>query len=107
MNIKDISWNESFTKRNNNLLLPQRSIRGIIVGKSDCGKTTLLLNLLLQPSWLDYDHLYVLGKSLHQPIYQFLQKAIQEKIPQKEMEPFDFKKEIMENAYSHQQLLSL
>ena len=32
MEIKDLSWNESITKRFNNPLLP-RSIRGIIVGK--------------------------------------------------------------------------
>ena len=37
MEIKDLSWNESITKRFNNPLLP-RSIRGIIVGKSGCGK---------------------------------------------------------------------
>ena len=52
MEIRDLSWNESTTKRFNNPLLP-RSIRGIIVGKSGCGKTTLLLNLLLRPGWLD------------------------------------------------------
>ena len=48
MEIKDLSWNENMTKRFNNPLLP-RSIRSIIVGKSGCGKTTLLLNLLLRP----------------------------------------------------------
>ena len=32
----------------NNSLLPC-NIRGIIIGKSNCGKTTLLLNLLLHP----------------------------------------------------------
>ena len=51
MEIKDLSWNESINK---SPLLP-RSIRGVIVGKSGCGKTTLLLNLLLRPRWLDYN----------------------------------------------------
>ena len=46
MEIADLSWNEVTSKRFNNPLLP-RSIRGIIVGKSSWGKTTLLLNLLL------------------------------------------------------------
>ena len=68
MEIRDLSWNESITKRFNNPLLP-RSIRGIIVCKSACGKTTLLLNLLLRPSWLDYDNLCVFGRSLFQPEY--------------------------------------
>ena len=38
----------------NNPLLP-RNIRELIIGKSNCGKTTLVLYLL--PGWLDYDHL--------------------------------------------------
>ena len=80
MEIKDLSWNEVTTKRFNNLLL-LRSIRGIIVGKSGCGKTTLLLNLLLRPGWLDYDNLSVFGKSLFQPEYRILKKAFEENLP--------------------------
>ena len=37
MEITDLSWNKVISKRFNNPLLP-RSIRGIIVGKSGCGK---------------------------------------------------------------------
>jgi len=80
MNVKDLSWNESASKRFNNPLLPG-SIRGLIVGKSGCGKTTLLLNLLLRPGWLDYDKLSVFGKSLFQPEYRILKKALEEKLP--------------------------
>ena len=58
MEITDLSWNENIHKRFNNPLLP-RSIRGLIIGKSGCGKTTLLLNLLLKPDWLDYNNLFV------------------------------------------------
>ena len=79
MEIKDLSWNEITTKRFNNPLLP--SIRGIIVGKSGCGKTTLLLNLLLRLGWLDYDNLSVFGKSLFQPEYRILKKAFEENLP--------------------------
>jgi len=61
-------------------LLP-KSIRGILVGKSGCGKTTLLLNLLLRPNWLYYNRLFVFGKSLFQPEYKILKKAIEEKLP--------------------------
>src|SRR6218665_2138536 len=56
MEIKDLSWNNEKTTRFNNPLL-SRSIRGLIVGKSASGKTTMLLNLLLNPGWLDYDNL--------------------------------------------------
>ena len=55
MQIADLSWNEVISKRPNKPLLP-RTIRGIIVGKSSCCKTTLLLNLLLRPGWLHYDN---------------------------------------------------
>ena len=80
MEISDLSWNEIISKRFNHPLLP-RSIRGIIVGKSGCSKTTLLLNLLLRPGWLDYDNLFVFGKSLFQPEYRILKKAFEENLP--------------------------
>ena len=48
MEIADLSWNEVTSRKFNYSLLP-RSIRGIIVGKSGCSKTTLLLNLFLRP----------------------------------------------------------
>ena len=66
MDVKDLAWNETMTNRYNNPLFP-RSIRGLIVGKSGCGKT-LLLNFLLRPGWLDYNNLNVFGKSLFQPV---------------------------------------
>ena len=82
MEIKDFSWNEVISKRFNNPFLP-RSISGIIVGKSGCGKTTLLLNLLFRPGWLDYDNLFVFGKSLFQPEYRILKKAFEENLPKR------------------------
>ena len=80
MEITNLSWNENLNKRFNNPLLP-RSIRGLIVGKSGCGKTTLLLNLLLKPGWLDYDTLFIFGKSLFKPEYKILRTAFAEGLP--------------------------
>ena len=75
MNIKeDYAWKAKSRIRNNNNPLLPRNIRGLIVGKSNCGKTTLLLNLLLQPDWLDYNHLYVFGRSLHQQEYSIMRR---------------------------------
>ena len=65
MDIKDLTWNEISYKP----LFP-KSIRGILVGKSACEKTTLLLNFLLRPGWLDYNNLNIYGKSLFQPEYR-------------------------------------
>ena len=80
MEIADLSWNKVISKRFNNPLLP-RSIRGIIIGKSVCGKMMLLLNLLLRPGWLNYDNLCVFGKSLFQPEYRILKKAFEANLP--------------------------
>jgi hypothetical protein len=77
MDILDLSWNDNQSKRHNIPLLP-RSIRGLIIGKSGCGKTTVLINLLLRPGWLDYNNLQVFGKSLFQPEYKIIKKGFEE-----------------------------
>ena len=37
----------------------------------------MIFNLLLPPGWLDYNHLYVFGKSLHQQEYKVLRKGLE------------------------------
>ena len=62
--------------RHNSPLLPS-NVRGLIVGKSNSGKTVLLLNLLLKEDWLDYNNLLVFGNSLHQDEYQIIKKGFE------------------------------
>ena len=53
----------------------------MIIGKSRCGKTTLLINLLLRSGWLDYNNINIFGKNLFQSEYHILKKAFEEKLP--------------------------
>ena len=40
MEVKNLAWNENQSKRCNHALLP-KGIRGLIIGKSGCGKITI------------------------------------------------------------------
>ena len=57
------------------------SFRMLIVGQSGCGKTTLLMRLLLKENLLNYDNLYIFSKSLYQPEYQCLIHGFKNKLP--------------------------
>ena len=78
MDITDFSLQKKTTRKNNPLLL--NSLRGLIVGKSNCGKTVLLLNLLLKEGWLDYNNLLVFGNSLHQEEYNIIKHGYENKL---------------------------
>ena len=83
MNIQNFGIKNS-RKRNNSPLLPS-SLRGLIVGRSNSGKTVLLLNLLLRDGWLDYNNLLVFGNSLHQEEYQIIKKGFEMKLGKKQV----------------------
>ena len=77
MNVSsNFSWRRRLLKPDNSPLLPD-NVRGLCIGKSNSGKSTLIFNLLLQAGWLDYNHLYVFGKTLHQMEYQILRKGFE------------------------------
>jgi len=79
----------------------RQSLRGLIVGKSGCGKTTLLLNLLLQPSWFDYSKLLFFGKSLFQPEYKILRKGLEGQLSKEvTMNLFENRDEIQQEQIS-------
>ena len=85
MNVSNVfSWKHRLKKRENSSLLPT-NVRGLIIGKSNCGKTTLLLNLLLQSNWLDYSRLFVFGNTLHQQEYRILKKGFEVGLSKKQI----------------------
>ena len=51
--------------------LPQ-CFRMLIVGSSGCGKTNLLLRMLLTDDFLDFNNLIIFSKTLSQPEYQIV-----------------------------------
>jgi len=60
-------------------LLPN-TIRAIICGPSNSGKTNVMLSLLTDPNGLRFKNVYVYSKSLYQDKYKFLQDVLN-KVP--------------------------
>ena len=70
---------ESKKNRNHAKCFPD-SFRMLIVGKSGSGKTAIMLRMLLEPELLDYNKLFVFGRSLHQPEYKILESGFENKL---------------------------
>lgn len=68
-------------------LLPD-SIRCLIVGPSNCGKTNLMMALLVHPNGLKFKNVYVFSKTLEQAKYQRLREIME---PMKNINYFQFK----------------
>lgn len=56
-------------------LLPN-TIRAIFCGPSNCGKTNVLMSLVMHANGLHFDNIYLYSKSLYQPKYKFLQELL-------------------------------
>ena len=56
------------------MLYPNHPVRCIITGPSECGKSVLLTNLILN-NINKYDKTYIYSPSLHQDLYQKLNKC--------------------------------
>lgn len=61
-------------KRHGNLL--PNTIRSIVCGPSNCGKTNVVISLLLHKDGPRFRNLYVYSKSLYQPKYLFLEETL-------------------------------
>ena len=93
MEVKNLAGNESLSKRCNHPLLP-KGIRGLITGKCGCGKTTLIVNLLLRPGSLGYNNINIFSKSVFQPEYHILKKAFEKLLKEAIIRLFENQNEI-------------
>lgn len=76
--IKDIESevNKENAKRYRHSALLPNSIRCIICGPSNCGKTNVMISLLEAPNGLRFENVYIYSKSLYQPKYRYLQQLL-------------------------------
>lgn len=77
---------KNISKARHSELLPN-TIRALIVGPSNCGKTNVMISLIESPNGLTFKNIYVYSKSLYQPKYCYLKKLID---PIKEINMFTF-----------------
>jgi hypothetical protein len=68
---KVYDWNENI-KRNQKF---PNTFRCLIIGESNSGKTCLLLKFLLEPLWIDYNNVLLIGNSLYQLKYRIISEA--------------------------------
>lgn len=79
------------------------TVRCIVSGPSNCGKTNVVFNLITNPNGLRFNNLYIFSKSLLQPKYQLLCKILAD-VPEVNLFTYNANDEIMQpdkaNPYS-------
>jgi len=62
-------------KRKHDAMLPN-TIRAIVCGLSNCGKTNVLVNLLESLHGVRFENVYMYSKSLQQPKYRYMENLL-------------------------------
>lgn len=93
LDIYNIKVNKECFKVKHSILLPN-TIRCIICGPSNCGKTNIMLNLLFHENGLKFKNVYLYSKTTFQPKYCFLNEVMK-KIPETQYFIFDDNKEVI------------
>lgn len=75
LNFNNICTVSKNTTSRHGKLLPN-TIRCLICGPSNCGKTNLVIGLLLHENGLRFRNVYVYSKTLYQPKYTFLENVL-------------------------------
>lgn len=76
LEVNTIDVEKNIKQVKHSALLPN-TIRCIICGPSNCGKTNVMLNLLLHENGLKFKHIYLYSKTAFQPKYLFLKEVMQ------------------------------
>lgn len=63
------------------------TIRCLVIGPSNCGKTNVIISLIEHPNGLKFENVYVYSKSLYQPKYEYLRRLLK---PISEIGYFEF-----------------
>lgn len=71
----DFEGNDHQQIKKHGFLFPS-TVRCLIVGPSNCGKTNVMINLIEHENGLKFENVYVYSKSLYQPKYQYLEKLL-------------------------------
>lgn len=83
--MKVVKQKTTFNIENNDLMLKQRkkhselfptTLRCLIIGPSNCGKTNVMISLIEHPNGLKFENVYVYSKSLYQPKYMYLEQLL-------------------------------
>lgn len=91
--VNNIDFKESPSKIKHSALLPN-TIRCIICGPSNCGKTNVMLSLLLHENGLKFHNLYLYSKTTFQPKYRFLSEVMK-RVPEINFYEFENDHEII------------
>lgn len=93
LNVKNINLGECPHEIRHSALLPN-TIRCIICGPSNCGKTNVVITLLLHENGLKFQNLYLYSKTNFQPKYRFLREVLK-RVPQIKFNEFNDDKDII------------
>lgn len=93
LNVNNINLDDSVPRIRHSVLLPN-SIRCIICGPSNCGKTNAMISLLLHENGLKFQNLYLYSKTNFQPKYCFLREVLI-RVPQIKFYEFNDDKDVI------------
>lgn len=94
-NLDTLTVDSNDSKKGKHGALLPNTVRCIISGPSNVGKTNVAFNLLTKPNGLHFNNVYIFSKSLDQPKYQLLEKILTN-IPEIKFYKYNANDEIME-----------